>query len=344
MRIWVCVTNSNGISVFPKLWVVASTDAGRDNSPWHQWRTPAKLTLRRGKEDRSSSLKRLFVFLSDISWGEGLIIFNSLFPRSTPAIGCRADTASTPLLRSRNGKVKTVNAYWQSGSADRKSATQSHPEQTNFAARNWLITHLSVPAQEQCCFCRFTWLKCFCLTGFAHTFLIYHSLWFNSSFTMEFIWPGLCCKLAEFRNLMKNSFWLTSRGGGRQLLKLHLSFGTQLKKKKKPGSTKRTEEPSPWLDTTNGAAAADYTSRVLRGCKLFEAASFQSIIITFGTIMLLLMLYQDYVITCRHHFSSVDANTHESRYISDIFSRDKTCHCCQQHNIYLLFDASASLY
>lgn len=60
MRVWVCVTNSNGISIYPKPWVVAPTDARSDNSPWHQWKAPAKLTLRRGKEDKSSSLKCLF--------------------------------------------------------------------------------------------------------------------------------------------------------------------------------------------------------------------------------------------------------------------------------------------
>lgn len=55
---------------------------------------------------------------------------------------------------------------------------------------DWLITHLSVPAQQQCWFCLLTRWRCFCLTGFAHTFLIYHSLWFNSSLRMELIWTG----------------------------------------------------------------------------------------------------------------------------------------------------------
>ncbi|TNM87489.1 hypothetical protein fugu_005710 [Takifugu bimaculatus] len=47
-----------------------------------------------------------------------------------------------------------------------------------------------------------------------------------------------------------------------------------------------------------------------------------SIIIAFGMIVLqlLLILYQDYVITCRHHFRSVEANACEKRQISDMFN------------------------
>lgn len=97
---------------------------------------------------------------------------------------------------------------------------------------------------------------------------------------------------------------------------LRLSFGNRLKKPRINNRREVHKYQNGHLHEKN-----NYTRRLPRGCKLFKAASFQSII-AFGMIVLqlLLILYHHYVITCRHHFRSVEANACEKTQISDVYN------------------------
>lgn len=151
LRVWVCVPNSNGISIFPKPWVVAGADAHSNNSTWHQCNTPANLTFRR-KKDKLSSFK---CFLFDI------FSFNSPFPQVLSLLvgavilgACRHFTFVIG-----NQKLSGILTDWQKVWDSRPSWTSQFSSK---GESNWLIIHFSVPGQERCCFCIFTWLRCFC--------------------------------------------------------------------------------------------------------------------------------------------------------------------------------------